>query len=58
MPSGAIRDNIMPLPFKEPSPTLAQLMGNLVDEGRRFASIADLSIGEGNQEMVDTQLGG
>ncbi len=57
LPSGAIRDNIMPLPFKEPSPTLAQLMGNLVDEGRRFASIADLSIGEGNQEApVGTTL--
>ena len=57
LPSGAIRDNIMPLPFKEPSPTLAQLLGNLVDEGRRFASIADLSIGEGNQEApVGTTL--
>ena len=50
LPGGAIRDNILPLPFKEPSPTLAQLMGVLVEEGRRIASIADLQIGEGNQE--------
>ena len=57
LPSGAIRDNIMPLPFKEPSATLAQLLGVLVDEGRRFASIADLQIGEGNQEApVGTTL--
>ena len=48
LPGGAIRDNILPLPFKEPSPTLAQLMGVLVEEGRRIASIADLQIGEGN----------
>ena len=50
LPGGAIRDNILPLPFKEPSPTLAQLMGVLVEEGRRIASIADLQIGDGNQE--------
>jgi hypothetical protein len=50
LPGGAIRDNILPLPFKEPSPTLAQLMGVLVEEGRRIASISDLQIGEGNQE--------
>lgn len=57
LPGGAIRDNILPLPFKEPSGTLAQLMGVLVDEGRRFASIADLNIGEGNQEApVGTTL--
>ena len=57
LPSGAIRDNIMPLPFKEPSATLAQLLGVLVEEGRRFASIADLQIGEGNQEApVGTTL--
>ena len=47
LPSGAIRDNILPLPFKEPSSTLAQLMGVLVE--RPKASIADI-IGEGNQE--------
>jgi len=57
LPSGAIRDNIMPLPFKEPSQTLASLLGVLVQEGRRFASIADLQIGEGNQEApVGTTL--
>ena len=57
LPSGAIRDNILPLPFKEPSATLAQLMGVLVDEGRRIASIADMNIGEGNQEApVGTTL--
>ena len=57
LPSGAIRDNLMPLPFKEPSGTLAQLMGVLVEEGRRFASIADLQVGEGNAEApVGTTL--
>jgi hypothetical protein len=57
LPSGAIRDNIMPLPFKEPSATLAQLLGVLVEEGRRFASIADLQVGQGNQEApVGTTL--
>jgi hypothetical protein len=57
LPGGAIRDNILPLPFKEPSGTLAQLMGVLVDEGRRIASIADINVGEGNQEApVGTTL--
>tara|TARA_B100000902_G_scaffold350584_1_gene359973 strand:+ start:3432 stop:5843 length:2412 start_codon:yes stop_codon:yes gene_type:complete len=57
LPSGAIRDNLMPLPFKEPSGTLAQLLGVLVEEGRRFASIADLQVGDGNQEApVGTTL--
>ena len=57
LPGGAIRDNILPLPFKEPSATLAQLMGVLVDEGRRMASIADINVGEGNQEApVGTTL--
>jgi len=57
LPSGAIRDNILPLPFKEPSATLAQLLGAIVDEGRRIASIADMNIGEGNQEApVGTTL--
>mgnify|MGYP001161488951 FL=1 len=57
LPSGAIRDNLMPLPFKEPSGTLAQLLGVLVEEGRRFASISDLQVGDGNQEApVGTTL--
>ena len=57
LPGGAIRDNILPLPFKEPSATLAQLLGVLVDEGRRMSSIADLNVGDGNQEApVGTTL--
>ena len=44
--SGTIRDAIYALPTKEPSPTLYQLLGTIVDEGRRIASIADLEIGE------------
>ena len=40
----------MPLPFKEPSGTLLQLMGVVVGAGQRFASIADLQVGEGNQQ--------
>lgn len=57
VPGGAIRDNIYPLPFKEPSPVLASLLDGIVTEGRRFASIADTKIGEGNQEApVGTTL--
>ncbi len=43
-PGGDIRGSIIPLPFKEPSATLAQLLGSLVDGGRRFISIADQQI--------------
>ena len=43
VPSGVIRDNFMPLPYKEPSNTLLVLLGNIVDEGRKFAGSADLS---------------
>jgi hypothetical protein len=50
IPGGTLRDAIMPLPYKEPSGTLAQLLGVLVDSGRRFASIADMQVGDGNQE--------
>ena len=42
----------MTLPFKEPSATLLQLMGVVVSAGQRFASIADLQIGEGNQQAA------
>ena len=49
VPSGAIKDSITFLPYKEPSQVLAALLGNLVEEGRRFASIADLQIGDANQ---------
>lgn len=44
--SGAIRDNILPLPYKEPSNTLFQLLGNIVEEGRRFASSADMKVSD------------
>ena len=44
--SGAIRDNIMPLPYKEPSQTLFQLLGTVVDEGRRFAATADMKVAD------------
>ncbi len=50
-PGGVIRDSIMPLPYKEPSATLAQLLGALVDGGRRFVSVADQQVGNMNQEM-------
>jgi hypothetical protein len=49
-PGGSLRDAFVTLPFKEPSATLLNLLGILVDAGRRFASIADLQIGQGNQE--------
>jgi len=50
-PGGAIRDSLMPLPYKEPSATLAQLLGALVESGRRFISIADQQVGNMSQEM-------
>tara|TARA_R100000426_G_scaffold24715_1_gene21107 strand:- start:10701 stop:13139 length:2439 start_codon:yes stop_codon:yes gene_type:complete len=50
IPGGTLRDAIMPLPYKEPSGTLAQLLGVLVDSGRRFASIADMQVGDSNQQ--------
>ena len=46
-PGGDIRNAIVPLPFKEPSGTLAQLLASLIEGGRRFVSIADQQIGEG-----------
>ena len=51
-PGGMIRESIMNLPYKEPSQTLFALMGFCVDAGRRFAAIADLQIGEGNQNAA------
>jgi hypothetical protein len=45
-PGGDIRSSIIPLPFKEPSATLAQLLGSLIDAGRRFVSIADQQTGQ------------
>ena len=50
-PGGSIRDSIIPLPFKEPSGTLAQLLGSLIEGGRRFVSIADQQISNMSQEM-------
>ena len=44
--AGTIRDNIMPLPYKEPSSTLYQLLGNVVEEGRRFAATADMKVAD------------
>ena len=44
--SGAIRDNILPLPYKEPSATLYQLLGTIVEEGRRFAATADIQVSD------------
>jgi len=50
-PGGALRDSLIPLPYKEPSATLMQLLGFCVEAGQRFASITNLQIGEGNQEL-------
>ena len=46
VPSGTIRDNILPLPYKEPSQVLNSLMNQIIDEGRRFASAADLKVSD------------
>ena len=51
-PGGNIRDAFMPLPFKEPSTTLLQLMGIVVQAGQRFAAIADMQVGDGNQQAA------
>ena len=57
IPGGAIRDNITFLPYKEPSATLYQLLQNIVEEGRRFASISDMKISDmNNQAPVGTTL--
>jgi len=51
-PGGNLRDSFMMLPFKEPSQTLLSLMGVVVSAGQRFASIADLQVGDGNQQAA------
>src|SRR5210317_64569 len=51
-PGGNLRDSFMMLPFKEPSATLLNLMGIVVNAGQRFASIADLQVGDGNQQAA------
>ena len=57
VPGGAIKDNITFLPYKEPSHTLYQLLQNIVEEGRRFASISDMKISDmNNQAPVGTTL--
>ncbi|MFZ4599387.1 MAG: hypothetical protein ACOYNN_12140 [Terrimicrobiaceae bacterium] len=46
VPSGALKDNLMPLPYKEPSMVLHQLMNQIIDEGRRFAAAADMKVSD------------
>jgi len=48
-PGGNLRDAFFPLPYKEPSQTLLQLLGVVVQAGQRFAAIADMQVGDGNQ---------
>ena len=57
VPSGVMRDNILPLPYKEPSQVLYSLLGTIVDEGRRFASAADMKVADmSGQAPVGTTL--
>tara|TARA_R100001463_G_scaffold136489_1_gene201992 strand:- start:9591 stop:12005 length:2415 start_codon:yes stop_codon:yes gene_type:complete len=57
VPGGAIRDSITFIPYKEPSSVLYQLLGNIVEEGRRIGSVADLQVGDMNpQAPVGTTL--
>ena len=57
VPGGAIRDSIAFLPYKEPSSVLYQLLGNIVEEGRRIGSVADVQVGNLNpQAPVGTTL--
>ena len=51
-PGGNLRDAFMTLPYKEPSQTLLALMGVVVQAGQRFAAIADMQVGEGNQQAA------
>lgn len=57
-PGGTLRDSLMPLPYKEPSSVLFQLLGMLVESGRRFAAIADMAVSEtgSQQNPVGTTL--
>jgi len=57
VPSGAMKDNIMPLPYKEHSQTLIQLLNQIIDDGRRFASAGDLKVSDmSSQSPVGTTL--
>jgi len=51
-PGGNLRDAFMPLPFKGPDATLLQLLSTVVQSGQRFASIADMQVGDGNQQAA------
>ena len=51
-PGGSLRDAFFPLPYKEPSPTLLQLLGVVVQAGQRFAAIADMQIGDTKQNAA------
>jgi hypothetical protein len=51
-PGGAIRDSLMPLPYKGPDQTLFNLLGFVVQAGQRFATITDLKVGDGNQQAA------
>jgi len=51
-PGGNLKDAFVFLPYKEPSQTLLQLMGIVVEAGQRFASIADMQVGDGNQQAA------
>ncbi len=51
-PGGSLRDAFFPLPYKEPSPTLLQLLGVVVQAGQRFAAIADMQVGETKQNAA------
>ena len=51
-PGGNLKDSFMNLPYKEPSPVLYQLLGTVVAAGQRFASIADMAVGDGNQQAA------
>ena len=57
LPSGNIRDNILPLPYKEPSQVLVALMDKVVEDGRRFAAVAELKVSDMSaQSPVGTTL--
>lgn len=57
IPSGVLKDNLMPLPYKEPSQVLYSLLGTIVEEGRRFASVADMKVSDMSaQAPVGTTL--
>ena len=57
VPSGSVRDNIMPLPYKEPSQTLLALLNQITEEGRRLGSIADMKVSDmSGQAPVGTTL--